>query len=137
MNLKELKATYPELVNQIQEEARAAAQTEMETAVKNAVDEAVKAERTRMREIDSIANTVEQSLVVKAKYEEPIDAKELAFRAMQNAAAKGAEYMKERTTEQTEAGINNITASPVSGSEEDTTEKDIRDGAALLNAAVH
>lgn len=137
MNLKELKATYPELVNQIQEEARAAAQTEMETAVKNAVDEAVKAERTRMQEIDSIANTVEQSLVVKAKYEEPIDAKELAFRAMQNAAAKGAEYMKDRTTEQTEAGINNITASPVSGSEEDTTEKDIRDGAALLNAAVH
>ena len=55
MDIKELKAAYPDLVNEIVEEAKATAQTERTEAVKNAVEEAVKAERKRIRDIDSIA----------------------------------------------------------------------------------
>lgn len=137
MDIKELKAAYPDLIDQITEEARATAQTENAEAVKNAVDEAVKAERERMKEIDSIAQTVGAELVNEAKYgDTPMDAKDLAFKAMQDQQAKGAEYLKNRSQEIESSNVNNVTADPVSGSEKDTQVKDIEDGAAMLLAGV-
>lgn len=134
MDINELKAKYPDLVNEIMEEARATAQTEKDDAVKNAVEEAVKSERERMKEIDSIAQTIGADLVADAKYEHPVDAKELAFKAMQSQQAKGAEYLKNRAEELKNSNVNDVTADPVSGSEEDTQMKDIADGAAMLLA---
>ncbi len=135
MDIKELKAAYPDLVNQIVEEARATAQTDHADAVKNAVDEAVKAERERMKEIDSIAQTVGADLVNEAKYgETPMSAKDLAFKAMQDQQARGTEYLKNRAEEIEKSNVNNVTADPVSGSEEDTQIKDINDGAAMIMA---
>ena len=70
-----------------------------------------------------------------AKYgENPIDAKELAFRAMQDQQAKGAEYLKERSAELERSNVNGVAANPVGGSESDTVAKDIQDGANLLLA---
>lgn len=136
MDIKELKARYPELVNEIVEEAKATAQAENAETVKNAVDEAVKAERERMKGIDSIARTVGSDLVNEAKYgENPMDARDLALRAMQEQQAKGAEYIQNRARELEDAKVNNVVAAPVSGSEEDTQAKDIQDGANLLLAA--
>ncbi len=135
MDIKELKAAYPDLVNQIVEEARATAQTDHADVVKNAVDEAVKAERERMKEIDSIAQTVGADLVNEAKYgETPMSAKDLAFKAMQDQQARGTEYLKNRAEEIEKSNVNNVTADPVSGSEEDTQIKDINDGAAMIMA---
>ena len=137
MDIKELKAAYPDLIDQITEEARATAQTENAEAVKNAVDEAVKAERERMKEIDSIAQTVGAELVNEAKYgDTPMNAKDLAFKAMQDQQAKGTEYLKNRSQEIESSNVNNVTADPVSGSEKDTQVKDIEDGAAMLLAGV-
>lgn len=133
MDIKELKAAYPDLVNEIMEEAKATAQTENVEAVKNAVDEAVKAERERMKEIDSIAQTIGAELVNEAKYgENPMSAKDLAFKAMQDQQAKGNEYLENRSKEIEASGVNDVAASPVGGSEEDTQTKDIQDGASLL-----
>jgi len=132
MDIKELKATYPDLINQIEEEAKSTAQADHTEAVQNAI----KAERERIREIDSIAHTVSAELVNEAKYgDEPMTAKDLAFKAMQMQQEKGAEYLKNRETEQAVSGVDNVTADPVSGSEIDTLEKDIQDGAAMLKAA--
>ena len=137
MDIKELKAAYPDLIDQITEEARATAQTENAEAVKNAVDEAVKAERERMKEIDSIAQTVGAELVNEAKYgDTPMNAKDLAFKAMQDQQAKGTEYLKNRSQEIESSNVNNVTADPVCGSEKDTQVKDIEDGAAMLLAGV-
>ena len=137
MDIKELKAAYPDLIDQITEEARATAQTENAEAVKNAVDEAVKAERERMKEIDSIAQTVGAELVNEAKYgNTPMNAKDLAFKAMQDQQAKGTEYLKNRSQEIESSNVNNVTADPVGGSEKDTQVKDIEDGAAMLLAGV-
>lgn len=137
MDVKELKAAYPDLVNEIMEEAKATAQTENVEAVKNAVDEAVKAERERMKQIDSIAQTVGAELVNEAKYgENPMSASELALKALQNQQAMGTEYLQNRREEQEASNVNDVIATPVSGSEEDTREKDIKDGAALLVSAI-
>ena len=137
MDVKELKAAYPDLVDEIMEEAKATAQTENVEAVKNAVDEAVKAERERMKAIDSIAQTVGAELVNEAKYgENPMSASELALKALQNQQAMGTEYLQNRREEQEASNVNDVTATPVSGSEEDTREKDIKDGAALIVSAI-
>lgn len=137
MDITELKATYPELINQIEEEAKATAQADSDEAVKNAVDVAVMAERERLKEIDSIAQTIGTDLVNEAKYgENPMSAKDLAFTAMKAQQAKGEEYLKNRAAELKSANVNNVTAAPVSGSEEDTQAKDIEDGAALLTAGL-
>lgn len=137
MDMNELKAKYPDLVNQIVEEVKQTAQSENAEAVKNAVAEAVTAERKRLQEIDSIADKISTELVNEAKYgETPMNASELALKALQNSQAKGQQFLKNRQLEQQAAGVNNIVPEPVSGSEEETVNRDIEDGAAILNAAV-
>ncbi len=137
MDMNELKAKYPELVNQIADEARQTAQTESREAVQNAVNEAVAAERKRMQDIDSIAKTIGADLVNEAKYgENPMSASELALKALQTQQAQGADFLKSRNEEQKDAEVNTVVPQPVSGTEEDTQAKDIADGAKLLNAAL-
>ena len=137
MDMNELKAKYPELVNQIADEVRQTAQTESREAVQNAVNEAVAAERKRMQDIDSIAKTIGADLVNEAKYgENPMSASELALKALQTQQAQGADFLKSRNEEQKDAEVNTVVPQPVSGTEEDTQAKDIADGAKLLNAAL-
>lgn len=137
MDMNELRAKYPDLVNQIADEARQTAQTENAEAVKNAVNEAVIAERKRLQDIDSIAQTIGADLVNEAKYgENPMSASELALKALKNQQAQGADFLKSRNEEQKDADVNAVTPQPVSGTEEDSQAKDIADGAALLNAAI-
>ena len=137
MDINTLKAEYPDLVNQIMDEAKQTAQSENAEAVKNAVNDAVLAERKRIQDIDSIAATVSAELVNEAKYgDNPVSASELALKALQNQQAQGASYLAGRNAEQKDAGVNSVTPSPVSGTEEDTQAKDIADGAALLTAAI-
>ena len=136
MDIQELTNAYPDLIKQIQDEAKATAQTENAEAVKDAVNDAVKAERERMTAIDSIANTVGAELVNEAKYgENPMNASELALKALQNQQAMGSQYLQDRSQEIKDSGVNDVTADPVGGSEEDTQAKDIQDGANLLLAA--
>ena len=137
MDMNELKAKYPDLVNQIVEEARQTAQTENSEAVQNAVSEAVSAERKRMQEIDSIADKISADLVNEAKYgETPMNASDLALKALQNSKEKGEIWLQNRRDEQQAAGVNDVVSKPVSGTEVDTQAQDIADGAALLNAAI-
>lgn len=137
MDINTLKAEYPELVEQIENEARQTAQSENTQAVENAVSEAVKAERKRLQDIDSIAKTLSADLVNEAKYgEAPISASELALKALQEQQAKGASFLESRNQEQKDADVNGVVPQPVAGTEEDSLTKDIEDGAKLLNAAL-
>jgi len=76
--LEELKNAYPEIVN------------ELITATKT---EAVNEERARLQDIEKIAMNIAPELVNKAKYEEPKNARDLAFEAMQMDNVKGTEYL--------------------------------------------
>jgi ATP-dependent protease ClpP protease subunit len=136
MDIKELKENYPELCEKLRAEAEQAAQEKNKEATKNAVNEAIAAERARMQEIDSIAATVGEELVNEAKYgETPMTARDLAFKAMQEAQAKGASFLENRKKEQEISGVNDIAANPVGAMENPKTEdKDIEEGANLLNS---
>ena len=87
MNLEELKKQYPELVAQIESDARAAGNTDV-------VNAAVSAERNRLREIDAIAAQVPEDLLAEARYgETACSAQELAYRAMTASAKNGAGFL--------------------------------------------
>lgn len=110
MTLEELKASQPDLVKQIQDEATTTACGN----VNDSVQAALEADRNRMKEIDSIAKMVgDPQMVDKAKYEEPISASELALKAMKQQQAAGNTFMQARSEEMNET--SDVAPAPNSG----------------------
>jgi hypothetical protein len=122
MTLDEFKEQHPDLVQQVQEETL--------QSVSNEAAEAVKAERERIQNIESIEATIaDKDLVNKAKYEEPMDAKELAFKAMQQQAKAdkelGDKFLNSNTEDVQASHTGDVEAVPNSGNtstEEEDTE---------------
>lgn len=82
MDLDKLKAEHPELYNQVLNEGR---------------NEGVTAERDRLKEIDNLGVQAHADLLKKAKYEEPINAGQLAVAVLQAEKGKGADYLNKVT----------------------------------------
>lgn len=96
-SVDELNAAYPDLVNQI----------------KNAAyEEGVNNERQRIKGIEEISNTISKELVVKAKFEEPMDAKELAFNAVKSDQYRASNFAEEMQADAEDAGTEKVTAEP-------------------------
>lgn len=133
MDIKTLKAQYPDLVDAIAKEAAEAAQSERDEAVASAV----LAERERIRGIEAIQNRVsDKALVENAKYGETVmDAKELAFEAMKAETDIDAKALEAMDADAQASGTEEVTPEPVSGSEAETRKQDVADGAALLAEA--
>lgn len=115
MTLAELRAQYPELIA----EAEAAANAEAITA-------AVTAERTRLSEIDAIANQFTDEMVHEAKYGETrCSAQELAYRAVQQAAAQGRSFLANLEEDRADSNTEEVepAAEPEDGKAETEEEK--------------
>ena len=125
MTLEELRAQEPELVSQIEQEARNAAQTD-----------AVTAERRRLADIDSIAASIpDQQLVHDAKYgDKPCTAQELCFRVMQQSAASGQQFLKNYTADGAASGAAKVGAAPNGGTPATKEEQDAADIQAVVAA---
>ncbi|MFY0545462.1 head maturation protease, ClpP-related [Brevibacillus sp. H7] len=93
-NLDDLKKRFPDLCNQLEEEA----QTK---------------ERERIKAIDEISATIDSSLVAKAKYETPMTAQNLAFEALKADAAKGRQYNESREEELKNACVDDVGTKPL------------------------
>jgi hypothetical protein len=129
MTIEELRAQHPELVAQIEEEARNGVQAQANT-------EAVTAERQRLAAIDSIAASIpDQTLVNDAKYgENPCTAQELCFRVMQQSAAAGQQFLANYTAGGQASGAAAVGAAPNGGAPTNQAEKDAADRAAVIAA---
>lgn len=129
MTLEELKAQEPDLVGQIEQDARNAAQAQ-------ASADAVAAERQRLSAIDSIAASIpDPQLVHDAKYgEKPCTAQELCFRVMQQSAAQGQQFLANYTADGSASGAGNVGAAPNSGTPTTPEEQDTADIMAVVNA---
>lgn len=138
MTLEELMASDPELVQQIQNEAINTVQTSANTQTDDAVKNAVAAERKRLQEIESIENSIaDKKLVESAKYgETQMSAQELAFKAMQQNAVAGANFLEGMKNDTANSGAANVSGSPVCGDANEQEAKDIADGAALIAGVV-
>lgn len=124
MTLEELRANEPELVAQIEQEARNGAQAT-----------AAAAERERLAAIDSIAASVpDQQLVHDAKYgDSPCTAQELCFRVMQQSAAQGQTFLANYAKDGQSSGAADVSAAPNDGAAVTAQEQDAAELATVLN----
>lgn len=128
MTLEELKAQEPDLVGRIEQDARNAAQAQTE--------EAVRAERSRLEAIDSIAASIpDRQMVMDAKYgEKPCTAQELCFAVMQKSAALGQKFLENYAKDGQMSNTAMVGAAPNGGSHMTKEEQDAADIQAVVNA---
>lgn len=110
MDAKELKEKYPEIYNEVFAEGK-----------KEGIAEGIKTERERIKAIDEIAKNTDPTLVNKAKYEEPMDAKDLAMAIVKADAGKGQHYLDnlKRDAAASNVGkVNSTTDKPDDGNPE-------------------
>ena len=91
MTLEQLRADYPELVQEV-------------------TDAATNAERERLRAIDEIAGCFAPGLIEAAKYTDPCSAETMAFRAAQKQAKEGNAFLTAMAADNKEAKVNEIPA---------------------------
>lgn len=133
--LDEMKTQYPEFCDAIKSEALEAARVENEKAV----EDAVMAERKRIKDIEDIQNRIsDKELVNKAKYgEEVMDAKELAFEAMQSEADIEANALNDLDADVADSGAADVVADPVQGTDAEQKTQDVAVGAAMITKALN
>ena len=135
MNLEELKAKYPELVDEIQAETLMEVSKAHQTEVDECIKDALEKDRARMKAIDEIANQIgDPALVQKAKYDEPVTAEQLALEAMR-AQAKQAETFSALRAKEV-APASDVAPSPVDGVEGESNADIIADAKAAAQAFI-
>lgn len=114
----QLRSAYPDFVNQI-------------------IEDAIKAERERLKDIDSIANGIPNDVLMKAKYEEPISAADLALAQLRANNQAGQQTLKNLTDDMANSGAGNVGAVPNvgndGGSQQTAEQKEAKVGG-LVNA---
>lgn len=119
MTKEELRAKYPELVAEVEADARAAVNTNA------AVTEAVQAEERRMQEIDEVSALFSDELVKEAKYgDKKCTAQELAYRAAQAAAKQGHSFLANLDEDAKDSGADGVGAAPGKDAGEDGKKDD-------------
>jgi ATP-dependent protease ClpP protease subunit len=117
-NVEDLRQAYPELVNQVE---------------KDAAKKAEAAERTRIQNIEKIANIVEPDLLEKAKFETPMDEKELAFQNAVQQAKLGDEYLNKAKKDAQNSGGKDVGGAPTGGNDDEQLKQENQVNA-LVNA---
>ena len=112
--VEELRAAYPDLCNQVEAAA-------------------VEAERTRIKDIEDIADAVgDDALVQGAKYgDNTCTAQDLALRAMKEQSKIGAAHLANAEDDHTASGADDVGAAPNGG---ETEESDAVKVANIVNA---
>lgn len=132
MTQEEMRQKYPDIIQQIED----AAKRSVDTA--GATQEAIASERQRIKDIESIEDSIaDKELVEKAKFgDKPMEAKDLAFIAMQKQAQLGNAFLKKNSEDVESSGTADVTATPNSGAskKEESATKDAEDITAAANA---
>lgn len=129
MTIEELRAQYPEMIAEIEAEARNTVNADEIRA------SAVDAERARMREIDGVASLFSAELVAEARYgETACSAQELSYRAAQQAAAQGRKFLAAMMDDAEDSNAEAVEAVP--GDEEEIIEETPENISAAAKKAV-
>lgn len=100
----QLRTAYPDFVNQI-------------------VEEAIKAERDRLKDIDSIANGIPNDVFMKAKYEEPLSAADLALAQLRANNQAGQKTLNNLTDDLANSGAGSVGTVPNVGNDGGSQQK--------------
>lgn len=104
MTLDEIKAQYPDLVNQIRNEGK---------------QEGVSEERERIQSIEQIADSIPSEMVHNAKYVNPMNAQQLAFNALQDASKRGQQFLNNLEEDSKSSGTKGIEANTPQNKEDE------------------
>ncbi len=108
MTLEELRQSDPEAAEALIAEAQASVSHE----------EAVRAERQRIADIDAVASLFDAETVNAAKYgENPCTAQEMVYQAAQEAAKTGKSFLNQLKADYQEDGADDVTSAPASTEE--------------------
>lgn len=130
MTKEELRAQYPELVAEVEADARAAVDTNA------AITNAVQAEERRLQEIDAVAALFSDELVQEAKYgEKKCSAQELAYRAAQKAAKQGRKFLADLEDDAKGSGAGSVPAAPGTPDDGGNGDEDVEAAAKAAVAA--
>lgn len=99
-----LQAAYPQLCAQIAKEA-------------------VQAERKRLQAIDEIAAGIPEGLLLKAKYEEPVSAADLALAQMKANSTAGQQFLAGMAADMQDSGASLVAADPNTGFDETANQR--------------
>ena len=128
MTKNELMEKYPDICNEIISEAR--------TGQQAAVEDAVRAERKRIQDIDEIAGQIgDEAMVREAKFgDRTMDASQLALEALKKQSRIGNDFLNNMKNDVQSSGADNVQPAPNSGtkSEAEQAYQDVMDGAALI-----
>jgi ATP-dependent protease ClpP protease subunit len=115
--VEELRQAYPDLVNQIENNAK-----------ESGKNEGVVEERERIKSIDEIQNRIgDKNLVNESKYGDKIcSAQELAFNFMKKDEAAGSDFQNARKEELKAANTDKVKASANSGNESEDPEGSVK-----------
>ena len=105
MTLEELRQSDPEAAEALIAEAQASVSHE----------DAIRAERQRIAEIDAVASLFDAETVNAAKYgENPCTAQEMTYRAAQEMAKQGKTFMNQLQADYQESGAEGVSSAPAS-----------------------
>lgn len=131
----ELRNEYPELVAQIENEAKSTVVPDA-----SATEAAVKAERDRIKAIDEIAPLYDDETVNAAKYGENVcSAQELALNEAKKSAAKGQQFMANARADAVASNASKVGAAPgaeVMPEDEKTEEQKLAEAKAFVTKAL-
>lgn len=99
-----LKAAYPQLCEQI-------------------ASDAVSAERERLKAIDEISNGIREDVLMKAKYDEPVSAADLALAQMKANNAAGQQFLNNMVAEMQNSGASEVGSEPNTGYDTESQKK--------------
>lgn len=105
--IDELKKAYPELTNQLVEQATA---------------EATNKERQRIHDIMDMQMPGTEEIANKAMFENAMDAADYAKEAVKNMKAQGASYLEGIKNDATKSNVNTVQGAPAPSEEEGTDE---------------
>lgn len=92
-NVEELRNAYPDFVKEIEDSAR---------------NKGAEQERNRIKDIEEISSNIAPDLLNKAKFEEPMNAKDLAFEAMKADNKKGQDYINNTIQDNNNSGVDDV-----------------------------
>lgn len=102
-----LKAAYPQLCEQI-------------------AADAVCAERKRLKAIDEIAKGIPEDVLMKARYDEPVSAADLALAQMKASNAAGRQFLDDMVQEMQNSGAAAVGTEPNTGYDTEQQKKEVR-----------
>lgn len=125
MSLEELRQSDPEAAEALLAEAQASVSHE----------DAIRAERQRIADIDAVASLFDAETVNAAKYgENPCTAQEMTYRAAQEMAKQGKTFLSNMKADYKESGAEGITPAPASEEDNATMTADDRRAAGAAMA---